>query len=201
MSKLHPVVKKAAKGVLPGWANVSRSRYAHMQRVAELLEAWARAAGLPKRERRRWTALGFLHDALKGASASTLRPLVREDLQDLPGGVLHGPAAAACLREDGVEDDELLLAVAYHTLGHPNFDEAGMALYAADFLEPGRNLKNSWREGLRARMPDDLEAVTREILAARLVHLVKRNRPVQPETVAMWNAMNGGDPWVRASEV
>lgn len=201
MPKLHPVVKKAAKGVLPGWAQVSRSRYAHMERVAGLLEAWARAADLPKFERRRWTALGYLHDSLKGASASSLRPLVREDLQDLPGPVLHGPAAAARLREEGVEDEELLLAVAYHTLGHPNLDEGGMALYAADFLEPGRNLKNSWRDGLRARMPQELEAVTREILAARLTHLVKKNRPVQPETVAMWNAMNGGDPWVRASEV
>jgi 2-amino-4-hydroxy-6-hydroxymethyldihydropteridine diphosphokinase len=100
-----------------------------------------------------------------------------------------------------VEDQGLLLAVAYHTLGHPNLDDAGKALYAADFLEPGRNLRNRWRGELRARMPMELEEVTREILAVRLGHLVKRNRPMQPETVAMWNSMNGGDPWVRASEV
>ena len=201
MSKLHPVVKKAAKGNLPEWARVSRSRYRHMERVAGLLKDWAKAAGLPKRERRRWTALGFLHDALKDAPAAELRPTVREELRDLPGAALHGPAAAARLREEGVEDEGLLLAVAYHTLGHPNFDDAGKALYAADFLEPGRNLKNRWRGELRARMPAELDEVAREILAVRLRHLVKRNRPMQPETVAMWNSMNGGDPWVRASEV
>lgn len=201
MSRLHPVVKNASKGVLPEWAQVDRSRYAHMERVAALLKVWAKALGLPKEERRRWRALGFLHDVLKGASAEQLRGVVPEELRGLPGPVLHGPAAAAMLRDDGVEDDSLLMAVSYHTLGHPLLDEAGRALYAADFLEPGRNLRNRWREGLRSRMPQELEAVTKEILGARIIHLVKRGRSVQPETFAMWNTLAGGDSWARASEV
>lgn len=201
MSRLHPVVKKAAKGTLPEWARVDKSRYAHMERVSGLLKAWAKAAGLPKEERRRWRALGFLHDALKNAPTEQLRDLVREDLRDLPGPVLHGPAAAAMLREDGVEDESLLLAVSYHTLGHPRLDDAGRALYAADFLEPGRNLRNKWRASLRDRVPAELEAVTKEILSARIIHLLKRGRTVQPETMAMWNSLAGGDSWARASEV
>lgn len=201
MAPLHPIVKAASKGELPEWAQVSRSRYAHMERVAALLKSWAKAAGLSKKERRRWTALGFLHDALKGASASDLRPVVREDLRHLPGSVLHGPAAAARLKADGVEDGGLLLAIRWHTLGHPELDDAGRALYAADFLEPGRNLRNSWRADLRSRMPDDLEAVTQEILAARINHLIRKSRPVHAETMAFWNSMAGGDPWARASEV
>jgi len=201
MSHLHPLVKKAAKGVLPEWAQVDKSRYAHMERVAALLKGWAKGAGLPKDERRRWTALGFLHDSLKGASPDRLREVVDGALRGLPAPVLHGPAAAAMLRDEGVEDEGLLRAVAYHTLGHPDFDDAGKALYAADFLEPGRNLRNRWRAELRTRMPEELDRVARDILAARIVHLVKRGRPVQPETMAMWNSMAGGDPWARASEV
>ncbi|HSG47780.1 MAG TPA: HD domain-containing protein [Longimicrobiales bacterium] len=201
MSPVHPVVKKAAKGILPDWAQVDDSRYAHMERVSALLKGWAKAAGLPKEERRRWRALGFLHDALKNVPAEQLRDLVREDLRDLPGAVLHGPAAAAMLRHDGVEDESLLLAVAYHTLGHPRLDDGGRALYAADFLEPGRNLRNKWRSSLRDRMPAELEAVTKEILAARIIHLLRRGRTVQPETMAMWNSLAGGDSWARASEV
>ena len=100
-----------------------------------------------------------------------------------------------------MEDESLLLAVAYHTLGHPRLDDAGRALYAADFLEPGRNLRNKWRESLRGRMPGELEAVTKEILSARIVHLLRRGRTVQPETMAMWNSLAGGDSWARASEV
>jgi len=201
MSHLHPVVKKAAKGVLPEWARVSKSRYAHMERVAGLLKEWARAADLPKPERRRWTALGYLHDALKDESPERLREMVPAELRNLPDPVLHGPAAAVRLGEEGVEDAELLLAVSYHTLGHPGFDDAGRALYAADFLEPGRNMRNRWRTELRSRMPAELTDVTRDILKARIVHLLKRRRPVQPETMAMWNSLAGGDSWARASEV
>ena len=201
MSRLHPLVKEASKGSLPDWAKVSTGRYAHMQRVAALLKEWAKAADLPKRDRRRWVALGFLHDALKGASPNSLRPLVRKDLRELPGSVLHGPAVSARLAQEGVEDPEFLLAIRYHTLGHPSMGDAGKALYVADFLEPGRNLRSSWRAGLRSRMPQELEDVTREVAAARITHLVKKGRPVRPETFAFWNSLSGGDPWVRVSEV
>lgn len=198
---LHPTIKRAAKGKLPDWAQVSRGRYRHMERVAGLLEEWARAAGLSKSDRRRWIALGFLHDAVKNAPEAELRKLVPKKLQDLPGSILHGPAAAALLEKDGVEDEPLLGAVAYHTLGHPEFGDEGRILYCADFLDPGRRLRPQWRSGLRERLPDDLEAVTREILHARIVHLLKRTRPVQPETMAFWNSLSSGDGWARASAV
>ncbi|UCC25501.1 MAG: HD domain-containing protein [Gemmatimonadales bacterium] len=200
MSRIHPLVKKASKGKLPEWAKVSKGRYAHMERVAALLEEWARAADLSKRERQRWVALGYLHDALKGASPGVLRPGVRKDLRGLPDSVLHGPAASARLEEEGVEDQGLLLAVRYHTLGHPSLDDAGKALYVADFLDPGRNLRNSWRAGLRSRMPGDLDEVTREVVGARVAHLIKKGRPVLPETLAFWNSLVGGEPWAPVSE-
>ncbi|MDT8339985.1 MAG: HD domain-containing protein [Longimicrobiales bacterium] len=201
MAELHPVVRAAAKGNLPTWAEVDSKRYEHMERVAALLKGWAREAGLSKPERRRWVALGFLHDALKGGAPARLRRIVEPDLRDLPDPILHGPAAAALLRTDGVEDEALLRAIRFHTLGHPRLDDAGRALYAADFLDPGRELRNRWRAALRARMPGDLHVVTREIVGARILHLVRRGRPVRPETIAMWNSLAEGEAWVRASAV
>lgn len=198
---LHPTIKRAAKGRLPDWARVSKARYRHMERVAGLLEGWARAADLSKKDRKRWVALGFLHDAVKNAPEDELRKLVPKKVRDLPGSILHGPAAAVLLEQDGVEDPSLLSAVAWHTLGHPDFDREGRILYCADFLDPGRRMRPQWRSGLRERLPDDLDEVTREILHARIVHLLKRGRPVQPETMAFWNSMSRGDGWARASAV
>ena len=198
---LHPVIGAAARGELPSWVRMNDERIAHSGRVAQLLSRWSRALGMPEADRARWTAAGWLHDSLKDAEIGELRRLVGAELEALPERILHGPAAAARLADDGVEDAELLDAVAWHTLGHPRLGRMGMAVYCADFLEPGRNLHNGWRERLRERMPDALRHVTRDILRARIEHLLAETRPVRPETMGFWNRLAGGEAWARASEV
>jgi 2-amino-4-hydroxy-6-hydroxymethyldihydropteridine diphosphokinase len=198
MPPLHPIVKAAAKGELPDWACCSKSRRRHMGRVAELMDGWATELGLPKRQRKRWRAAAWLHDCLKEESPGELRKVLRGQMRLLPDGVLHGPAASVLLRREGVVDEPLLQAVSYHTLGHPEFETIGMALYAADFLEPGRRSRKKWRAGLRERVPDELLDVVHEIAGARIQHLMKRGRPIRPETMALWNSMAEVEAWVRA---
>ena len=198
----HPVVERAARGDLPPWADVGEKRRRHVERVAALLEDWAWAGRLEDDDRTRWVAAGYLHDAVKEAQPDRLREILDGGPEaDFPEPLLHGPAAAALLRADGVDDADLLLAVGYHTLGHPRLGPLGRALYAADFLEPGRDLRNAWRAELRARMPGELDAVVREILRARVQHLLDENRPVRPETMAFWNTLVRGRAWAGASEL
>jgi HD superfamily phosphohydrolase YqeK len=201
MSELHPLLRAASEGTLPKWAQVDRKRYAHMSRVADLLGGWAVGLGKPPDEQRRWRAVGFLHDALKNAPNRELRVIVPERFARLPGPVLHGPAVAVRLRVEGVRDKGVLKAVTFHTLGHASLGRIGRGLYAADFLEPGRNLRNKWREGLRERMPEELDEVVKEILMVRIQHLLRKGRPVRRETLGFWNRMVGGPSWARASEV
>ncbi|MFL5608919.1 MAG: hypothetical protein ACJ8AD_20855, partial [Gemmatimonadaceae bacterium] len=82
--------------VLPSWARVSEKRRAHIARVTELLDEWARALRLPADEARAWHDAGCLHDALRDAPEHQLRALAGD-----PSGytteMLHGPAAAARL--------------------------------------------------------------------------------------------------------
>lgn len=198
---LHPLVEAAARGELPPWARMGSGRRAHVERVADLLDDWARKGGVDEATRTRWLAAAWLHDCMKEAPEDDLRALLDGELADLPEPVLHGPAAAARLRREGVEDEELLRAVAYHTLGHPELGTTGKALYAADFLEPGRTRRNRWRAGLRERMPHDEKHVLMEVLRARIEYLLKEGRPIRPETLAFWNRMAGGESWARASEV
>jgi 2-amino-4-hydroxy-6-hydroxymethyldihydropteridine diphosphokinase len=198
---VHPRVQAASDGELPPWARASKERVAHMSRVAELMDRWAKKLGLSDRERRRWRAVAYLHDCLKEEDGRELARWVSPPLHDLPEPLLHGPAAAARLEAEGVDDRELLDVLRYHTLGHECFGRFGRALFDADFLEPGRELKQKWRSHLRGRMPAELDAVTREILQGRVIYLVEACRPVRPETMGFWNSMAGGDPWARASEV
>jgi HD superfamily phosphohydrolase YqeK len=180
-------VERASRGELPAWAVVGPRRRAHTARVASLLDEWAISLGVPSEERARWQAAAWLHDALRDAPSRDLRPLCPPVVRDLPGPLLHGPAAAEKLRAEGVTDSLLLNAVAYHTVGCADFGDVGRALYLADFLEPGRGFEPLWRASLRARMPHRLEDVLREVAGARIAHLVEVGKMIRPETIAFWN--------------
>lgn len=186
-------IDAAADGELPAWAVASPPRREHIRRVASLMDAWAARLGLDAVERRRWRAAAWLHDALRDAAPDDLRPCVPEWARDLPGQLLHGPAAAVRLEAEGATDRELLDAIAYHTLGHPSLGRLGRALYLADFLEPGRAFEPAWRASLRARMPGALDEVLREVVEATIVHLLRTGRRIRPETTAFWNAIAGGE--------
>jgi HD superfamily phosphohydrolase YqeK len=192
MNELHSVIADAASGRLPEWAQVSPERRAHADRVAELMGRWAGRSDLDPHGVARWRAAGRLHDALRDADFDTLRPLVGPELRDAPGKMLHGPAAAARLRADGVDDEPLLLAVAWHTLGHPDFDRLGRALYLADYSEPGRDYESPALAAQRERVPDEMDAVLREVATERIGRSLRKGRPLLPQTVAFWNALVDG---------
>jgi HD superfamily phosphohydrolase YqeK len=174
----------AARGELPDWSRVTPKRRAHMARVAALMEEWAHRLDLPEEEAIRWAAAGWLHDALRDEEPGRLVHEVASEELDLPGPILHGPAAAARLR--GGVDPRVQAAVRYHTVGHPGLGRLGRALYLADFLEPGRDFAEEWRASLRARMPDEMDEVLVEVLASRIRHLLEQRKPIRPETAAFW---------------
>lgn len=186
---LHPLVARASDGELPEWAEAGEERRAHMDRVAELMERWARGLGLEETDVRRWKAAAYLHDSLRDAPTGDLRARAPSALAGLPDGVLHGPVAAERLREEGVTDEALLRAVASHTLGHPELDRLGRALFAADFLEPARDLENEWRARLRRRMPEELDAVVLEVLEKRMEHARRKRGAMRRPSEAFREAL------------
>jgi HD superfamily phosphohydrolase YqeK len=190
LDRLPPILRAAARGELPMWSRATPPRLAHMGRVAGLLEAWARDLGLADDEALRWAAAGWLHDMLRDADPADLLEIVSESERDLPGPVLHGPAAAASLA--GEVPTRILNAIRHHTIGHPSLDDLGRALYLADFLEPGRTFRQEWTASLRARMPHDRDAVLVEVVASRIQHLIDKRKPIRPETAAFWSSLVKG---------
>jgi len=180
-----PVVAAAARGELPDWAVAGPRRREHMARVADLLGAWAEALDLPAADRTRWRSVGYLHDALRDERPDALRALLPASLAQLADPLLHGPAAAERLRAMGVEDDELLEAVAAHTVGAPGLGVLGRALFVADYLEPARLYGTDWHAGLRGRMPTELDGVLLEVVRERVRRGRESGRVVAPETLAM----------------
>lgn len=185
-----PLVRAAGKGEMPPWTVAGPERRAHIERVASLLATWADAAALSPEEKCRWVAAGRLHDALRDADPESLRKEVPPSFRGFPGKILHGPAAAA--RLEGQATEEMRQAIRYHTLGHPEFGALGKALYLADFLEPGREFDREWRASLAARVPDEMDEVLKEVLSARIRHLLDERKPISSQTAEFWSALVRG---------
>ncbi len=188
MKKPHPIVRAAAKGEWPSWAVAGPERRRHAKRVAKLMGAWAESLGLAD-DKARWKAAGLLHDALRDENPRRLRNGLPREFRDLPDPVVHGPAAAERMKKAGVQDPDLLRAVAFHTLGHPDLDLMGRALCCADFLEPGRVTMRKERDAMLARMPAELEHVLYEIFRGRVRRFRDRGDGLSPWTRALWKQM------------
>jgi len=183
--ELHPIIVAAAQGQLPDWACVKLARMPHLASVAEVMLGWATGLGLDLPDRERWTAVGWLHDALRDADPESLGA----EVEGFPSKVRHGPASAERLRQAGVDDEEMLEAIAYHSLGCGGMGRLGRYLYLADYLEPGRKFDRTEREALVKRLPHEPERALRTVCGRRIAYLLDRGTRLRPETVEFWNEL------------
>jgi HD superfamily phosphohydrolase YqeK len=160
-----------------------------MARVAALMDEWAVALGRSDAERIRWRAAAMLHDSLRDAPPAELRIGLGAEFRGLPDAYLHGPAAAARLAAEGIDDHDVLEAITYHTLGADRLAMLGRLLIVADYLEPGRADRADWRAQMRARMPAEFEAVLIEVVRAKMQRDLEGREPIRPELVSLWNRL------------
>lgn len=172
---------------LPHWACVGKKRLEHIDRVTSLLRAWGAAMRLDRDEANAWTDAGAWHDALRDAPEELLRRITGD--KTTPEALLHGPAAAVQLDADGEKRKNVLDAIRYHTIGSPDWDRTGRALYMADYLEPGRKFSREDRFFLAAQVPHSFDAVFRQVVRFRLDWSVREGNHIFPETVALWNSL------------
>jgi 2-amino-4-hydroxy-6-hydroxymethyldihydropteridine diphosphokinase len=184
---MSAVTHAATQFELPSWTQVTEKRRGHIMRVTSLLATWAAEMRIPEDERRAWIDAGRTHDALKDAPDAELIALVGQPVYEPQ--MLHGPAAAVRLEREGETRRSVLDAVRYHTVGYPEWDRTGRALYMADFLEPGRTFSRRDRAFLAAQVPHDFDGVFRQVVRSRLEWSLHEGHSLFPETVALWNAV------------
>ena len=170
---------------LPGWAEVSNTRRAHIARVVELLELWTREMAVSDQERQDWMDAGRWHDVLRDAPDAELRRWSGD--ARLEPEMMHGPAAAARLEAEGEVRTDVLEAIRFHTIGSPAWGRTGRALYMADFLEPGRPFARTDRAFLASKVPHDFDGVFRQVVRMRLDWALREGHALFAETVCLWN--------------
>lgn len=134
----------------------------------------------------------LLHDLLKAEPKKDLLRIMDDshafagtaEDRDHPA-LWHGLAAAEIgRREYGIDDPEILQAVAFHTTGVPNLSPVGMTLYVADTLEPTRRFPGV--EQARRRILElPLREAAREVATIKFQHVETKDQKPHSQTLAM----------------
>lgn len=163
---------------------LSGSRFRHTLGVATLAEELALHHGLDPVKAK---LAGLLHDLAKEIPLEHQVRLARrwslitfpEDEQT--PAVLHGPIAAYWLKNiRGFTDQEVLGAVAHHTLGAPGMKRLEMLIYSVDMVEPNRNFPKV--DILRQALYHNIERGTLACVEHTLNYLQKSKLPIHPLT-------------------
>jgi predicted HD superfamily hydrolase involved in NAD metabolism len=181
MITLDETIKEHLAGTL------SAKRVDHILRVAREAERLARLHGVdPVRAR----LAGLLHDLAREIPGPRLLEECRlrgvaimpiDEVNPVPR--LHGRLGACWARERfGIEDEDVLEAIASHTLGRVGMTPLDMVVFLADYAEPGRPSFDVL-ERVRDLAPHDLEEATRLAMDGTMRYLLDTRRSLHPQVV------------------
>ncbi len=172
-------IKEYAKTVL------SEKRFAHTVNVAE--EA-RRIAVLWGADADKAYLAGIIHDIAKEVPKSqALEALTRygynpDETERLNPELLHGKLAAYIAKDKfGIDDEEVLSAVAYHTTGRPAMSLLEKIIYVADFTEPGRCYPEA--DEIRRLADQNLDKAVLYQADMVIKFIVDKGRPLHVDTV------------------
>ncbi|MBR4724582.1 MAG: bis(5'-nucleosyl)-tetraphosphatase (symmetrical) YqeK [Lachnospiraceae bacterium] len=130
---------------------LSPHRFAHVKNVAKTAVRLAQIYGA---DMDKAYIAGMLHDCAKYLDDDQMLDAAKEykiELEEVEKQSLqlvHAKVGAVFAKEIyGIEDEDILNAIRYHTTGRPEMSILEKIIYVADYIEPGRK-----------RMVDDVEA-------------------------------------------
>lgn len=169
---------------------LSPKRYTHSVNVSLAAEALAKRYGYADPEKARFA--GLVHDICKEDTQEEQYALMMRSSLDVCAEerkafkVWHGIAGAELLREKfGVTDEEVLLAVRYHTIGHAGMTMLEKIVYLADMISAERSYNGV--EEMRRKTEESLESAMGYALEYSLAKLLKRQAWIPHHTVEAYN--------------
>lgn len=135
---------------------------------------------------------GLLHDVLKEADRDETFYYVDKYvipltvLEEVTPKLWHAIVGAEFIKNElGIDDDEIITAVRYHTTGRKNMTLGEKILFIADFISADRDYNGA--DEMRERAEKSLECAMDMGLSFTIADLVEQGRPVHPDTVDAYN--------------
>lgn len=164
---------------------LSVKRYTHEANVVEAAVSLAKRYGADKQKAR---LAGWLHDIVKEKSAAELKDIMQMDAEMAAGTaqrpipVWHGPCAAIYAKHVlGVNDEDVLSAVACHTTGKPGMKKLDKVLFVADMIGAERDFAGV--EALRQLAYEDLDRTVLAMMQENIAYVEKIGKPLDKESL------------------
>ena len=168
---------------------LSEKRMRHVHGVAKAAERLARRFGVCPQQAR---LAGLLHDCARECAKRELleiaaaRALPLTALERAAPVLLHAPVGALWAREVyGVEDAQVLRAIALHTTGGAGMTQLDKILYLADMIEPNRDFPGV--TALRREAETNLDKAVFAALGQSLSYMLRRGELIHPDTIVARN--------------
>ena len=185
------VIKKNVKKYL------DEKRYNHVERVVKCAVELAETYNV---DVEKVAASAWLHDVAKFFDLSVMIDLTKgkypevenkENKMSRSTAVLHGFAGAEFVRQNyelfGIDDEEILDGIKYHTIGKENMSTLAKIIYLSDAIEEGR----SWEgvETARELAKTDLDKAIKFEIEEKLKYLLSKDSIIHPNIIKFRNSI------------
>lgn len=171
--------------------NLSEKRYIHSIGTAECARDLAKKF---KFDAEKAYIAGLLHDCAKCFPNETLIDIIEKNLsvdkiEMMNYKTLHAPVSAFIAKRDfGVEDEEILSAIRWHTLGRLEMTDFEKIIFLADKIEPKTRLKDYLHEVRELLYEENgLNKALLKCYKETIKSLVKRDLKICPITIDIYN--------------
>ena len=170
--------------------NVPSARVQHILGVEQMAKELAR---LHQANEEKAQIAGLMHDLAKYFPADKLLTLAQE--KSIPidricavrPHLLHADVSAIVAKETfAVKDEEILSAIAQHTLGNAEMSKTSCIVFVADKLEPNRG-DTPELKAMREATGENLYRGVYQVCDLAIKKLMQKGRPIHPRTVATRN--------------
>lgn len=169
--------------------NLTEKRFRHTLGVAQ--EALRLAPKFNVDKDKAYVA-ALLHDCAKNFSAEKVedyckRYNVRLDIYSRSEkALIHAFLGSLVAEVDyGVEDEEILNAIYYHTTGRENMTPLEKLIYLADMTEPGREMPQSAQ--IRAMVEENIDDALIYAIGCSVSYVIKKGGLVHPDSIFAHN--------------
>ncbi|MEY8417014.1 bis(5'-nucleosyl)-tetraphosphatase (symmetrical) YqeK [Tissierella praeacuta] len=112
--------------------------------------------------------------------------IILDDCMKYNHELIHGPLGARIAKEEyGIEDNQILNAIYYHTTGKENMNILEKIIYIADYIEPYRNFQGV--EEVRKLVAKDLDKAILLAMENTITFLIEKNKLIHPDTIKARN--------------